>query len=301
MTADGIRALVANLATWSLGDQRAPHKPLLLLLVLSKFAKGIRRFPYNKTAQPLVELLNVFGPPRDNHSAYSFWRLQTDGFWVVEGADTIRFTASGDMFVSDAKRINPVGRFTDPVEEFLASHPEMIAELASLLLRAHFPDTMHNDILESIDLDIDVITQSGLAAEPKRKRDLRFRREVMRAYDYRCAICGFETRVMNKSVGIDAAHVKWHQAGGPDEVSNGIALCVLHHRLLDGGAFSFGFEQNDLLVLVSERASGQEGFQRWLMDFHRVPIVQPKVPGNMILESHIGWHQKQVFKGIARP
>jgi hypothetical protein len=40
------------------------------------------------------------------------------------------------------------------------------------------------------------------------------------------------------SVALDAAHIRWHQAGGPDEEANGLALRVLHHKLFDLGAFT---------------------------------------------------------------
>jgi hypothetical protein len=32
--------------------------------------------------------------------------------------------------------------------------------------------------------------------------------------------------------------IRWHQGGGPDEESNGFALCVLHHKTFDLGAFT---------------------------------------------------------------
>ncbi len=37
---------------------------------------------------------------------------------------------------------------------------------------------------------------------------------------------------------IEAAHIKWHQAGGPDIEQNGIALCSMHHKLFDRGVFT---------------------------------------------------------------
>ena len=63
-----------------------------------------------------------------------------------------------------------------------------------------------------------------------------FRLTVLRAYEYRCAMCGYDGRLDTTPVGVDAAHVRWSAAGGPDELSNGIALCVLHHKAFDLGA-----------------------------------------------------------------
>jgi predicted restriction endonuclease len=52
------------------------------------------------------------------------------------------------------------------------------------------------------------------------------------------AVCGFDVRLGNILIAIEAAHIKWHQAGGPDEERNGLALCSLHHKLFDRGVFT---------------------------------------------------------------
>jgi putative restriction endonuclease len=48
---------------------------------------------------------------------------------------------------------------------------------------------------------------------------------VLRAYEYRCAVCAYDGQVRKISVGIEAAHVKWFSHGGPDVVENGLSLC----------------------------------------------------------------------------
>ncbi|MQJ50532.1 HNH endonuclease, partial [Escherichia coli] len=53
--------------------------------------------------------------------------------------------------------------------------------------------------------------------------------QVLRAYNYECAICGFNMRHDNTSVALEAAHIKWKQYGGPCEIPNGLALCAIHH------------------------------------------------------------------------
>ena len=55
------------------------------------------------------------------------------------------------------------------------------------------------------------------------------RAKVLLAYQYRCAVCGHDLRMGQQSIGLEAAHIKWFQANGPDEVPNGIAMCSLHH------------------------------------------------------------------------
>lgn len=68
-----------------------------------------------------------------------------------------------------------------------------------------------------------------------KKRDPGFRQAVLLAYEYRCAVCGYDGQLMRETVGIEAAHLRRWAADGPDEVSNALALCSIHHKLLDRG------------------------------------------------------------------
>src|SRR5436189_6378643 len=45
-------------------------------------------------------------------------------------------------------------------------------------------------------------------------------------------------RAPHKPLLVLYAHIRWHQAGGPDIENNGLALCVLHHKTFDLGAFT---------------------------------------------------------------
>jgi putative restriction endonuclease len=74
---------------------------------------------------------------------------------------------------------------------------------------------------------------------------------VLTAYQFQCAGCGFNVRVGDLLVFLEAAHIKWHQAGGPDSEANGVALCALHHKLFDRGAFTLS---KDMKIQVSEKA-----------------------------------------------
>jgi putative restriction endonuclease len=55
-----------------------------------------------------------------------------------------------------------------------------------------------------------------------------FRSIVLHAYERRCAICGLPFSEL-----LDAAHIKADAAEGPARVSNGLALCKIHHGAFD--------------------------------------------------------------------
>jgi putative restriction endonuclease len=99
------------------------------------------------------------------------------------------------------------------------------------------------------------------------------------------------------AIGLDAAHIRWHQAKGPDREGNGLALCVLHHKLFDLGAFTLDVEG---VLLVSDQAHGREGFHEALLR-HQQRRVRPAQRPQWCPEApFLDWHRKEVFKGQPR-
>jgi putative restriction endonuclease len=181
------------------------------------------------------------------------------------------------------------GEFSAPVKAAIEADPSLIAKIATKLLEGHFPDSLHQDILNTVGLTLET---SGT----QRKRDPKFRQKVLRAYEYRCAVCGFDVRLGTVSIALDAAHIRWHQAGGPDAENNGLALCVLHHKIFDLGVFTLC----DGVLLISDQANGTAGFQESLMAYHGKPIRDPQHPDWRPKSIHLEWHGREVFKGEAR-
>jgi len=159
------------------------------------------------------------------------------------------------------------------------------------VLNANFPASIHEDILQAVGIDLE-----GTAARA-RARDPYFRDRVLKAYEYQCAVCGFNVRIGDSLVALEAAHIKWHQAGGPDQENNGIALCSMHHKLFDRGAFAIS---DDMRMKVSEVAHGTNGFDEWLMAYHGKEIRAPQRPSYYPEQEYVSWHVKEVFKGYQR-
>jgi putative restriction endonuclease len=205
-------------------------------------------------------------------------------------AITLR-SGSANPSKSELVKKGAVGSFTPSVLEAFRLHPELALRQAKNLLDAHFPLSLHMDIASAVGIDLE---GSGAA---RRMRNPKFRGEVLVAYEYKCAVCGLDMRIGSVTVGIEAAHIEWHQAGGPDTPSNGLALCSLHHKLLDLGAYTI---LNDLRLLVSEHAHGGEGFGRALLDYHGKEIRRPQNPEKIPAKIHLEWHRREVFKENGR-
>ncbi len=280
----------SNLKVWKRGSQRAPHKPLLVLYALGQMQRGIDRLlPFKQVDEELGKLLDEFGRPgKRHHPEYPFWRLQNDMVWEVPDGESLAVRESNsDPRKSELLARNCLGGFTEEVFDVLSRNPMLVQEIVRDLLVGHFSSSIHEDIL----------TATGLAFEIRAQRDPSFRSEVLDAYEHRCVVCGHDLQLCNRDMGLEAAHIKWHAAGGPDRIENGLALCSLHHKAFDLGALAISPTRQ---FLVSEKARGGPRFEELLMRYHGAPISDPIRDEYAPASEYIEWHQREVFRGPSR-
>jgi putative restriction endonuclease len=278
--------------------QRAPHKPLLVLLALGQLANsGSSELPWSEAEQRLADLITEFGPPsrtgRAQSAAYPFTRLRSDGVWVLD--QDVPMDLVGPL-----ARGRVTGHFEASLEEELRTDPELIYSIAGELARSNFPVTVASDVLEAVGLDPGtVLTASSVPPGPQselpaeRRREAAWRTDVLQSWDRQCAFCGFDGQLASASVGIDAAHVRWFAFDGPNTLDNGLALCVLHHKLFDLGAL--GLKQ-DLRIQVSAIFTARTEAGRAVYALHGRKLT-PR-PGTVVPSTaHVSWHAREVFKG----
>jgi putative restriction endonuclease len=278
------------------GGQRSPHKPLLVLLALGRLqASGSSALPWSAAEQALGSLIAEFGPvsatSRAQSAAYPFTRLRADGIWVLDGdvpMDLVRPLASGQV----------TGRFEESVETALRADPGLARLAARALVLGNFPETLAPDVLEAAGLDPDAVLGAdaagpGAGGPGDRRRDPRWRAAVLDAWDRQCAFCGYDGQVAGASAGIEAAHVRWFSFGGPDDLDNGLALCVLHHKLFDLGVLGLSAA---LRVQVSAAFTARTSAGRAVYDLHGREM-HPRPGTALPAGSHVSWHSREVFKG----
>ena len=302
MTRDELLASLSGLRCAPIGGVRAPHKPLLLLWLFGQFAvAGSSSVSYREAEEPVSRLINDFGPPvaspaaARQRAAMPFIHLERTLWELREG--------SGREISPDApERRNwllereAVGRLRAPVEQLLAS-PGILAAAARVLLDLHFTPTLAELICAEVGLDVasldlaDAVGNGPLVSPAGRRRG--FAEEVLRAYAYQCAMCGFDGALGRHPVGIEAAHVRWHSQDGPDEVANALALCALHHALFDLGVLGL---TEDRRIRVSELYVARNQAGRAVDELAGKPLLtpRPRVPSVDVV--HISWHHVQVFK-----
>lgn len=290
----------------------APHKPLLILLALARVQRGEPRLvEFADIEASLKQLLAEFGPSSAAKSRhYPFWHLKTDGggsLWDLSGPREILSRPAGATPSLGELRAHHIrGGFPQTMDAALRHVPGLLQAVASRVLDTYFPSTLHSDIQASLGLDL---TRTGglregepaladYASAEKRRRDPGFRERVLRAYEYRCCICGFDLRIGHMPAGLEAAHIQWHHVGGPDIETNGLSLCALHHKLFDLGVFTVEPTRN--LVIFSEHAiSGSRGLDGELQ-FHGRAIHAPQHHELLPAPEFLAWNTKNVFKTPAR-
>jgi putative restriction endonuclease len=293
MDTSPVRARLRDLGVWESGDERAPYKPLLLLYALGRCRGGAPRLiGYERLAADVVALFREFGPPgAQYHPEYAFWCLRNDGVWEVPGEEAWVGDGGGPPPGPTSLREQQVaGGLTPELFDALVVDAALLRDVAGDLLEAHFPDTLHGEIMAAVGLD------PALGMPPSR-RDPKFRHDVLRAYGGRCAVCAFDARMGDALVGLEAAHIQWHQAGGPARVGNGMALCSLHHKLFDRGAFTL---TDDRRVMVSKELHGSDATEQWITRFHGHTLRMPRRPAHQPEVAFVAWHRREVFREPGR-
>ena len=160
LTYGELSARFSELRQAVIGDRRAPHKPLLVLLMLGRYQQeNYAALTFADAQTKLAALLAEFGPPaRTANIVDPFWRLQNDGIWRVESgtgsriAETVVPPNIGILIDKDAR-----GNFLPEIAAALKSRPAYVTRLGRDLLAAHFPSSLHEDICAAVGLGPDNI------------------------------------------------------------------------------------------------------------------------------------------------
>lgn len=290
---------LASLRQHQRDGHRSPHKPLLVLLALGRFAaNGSSALPWSIAEEQLARVIAEFGPAsstaRAQRAAYPFTRLRSDGVWQLDHdvpMDAVRPLAERHV----------VGSFETSLEAALRTDPQLVLTVARGLVTSHFPDTIAPDVLTAVGLDpTEVFKAADTLPDPERRRqerrrDLAWRMQVLQAWDDQCAFCGYDGRLGGVPTGVEAAHVQWFAFNGPDSLDNGLALCMLHHKLFDRGALGLNHNHH---IVVSQIFTARTDAGRAVYELHNREL-RPRPGTPEPADEHIAWHHAEVFKGHA--
>jgi putative restriction endonuclease len=290
---------VEHIRRWAQNGKRAPHKPLLLLYALGRFqADGGTPIRFLDAEQPLSLLLGEFGPPNPTNPGYPFHHLVSDGLWHVSTRDG---TTSPGSTLRALRESDATGQLDSALVKALNDDSHLLTQLARTILDANFEPSLHPDLCAATGLDLEAAELSTVhepAAKRRHRRSADFRREVLTAYEFQCAFCGFDGMLTGSAVALDAAHIRWWAFDGPDTIANGICLCVLHHKLFHKGVLGLSKERT---VTVSTHFISRSAAARdHVLNLLDAPARPPQARYPAAESLHVDWHRSEVFRGPTR-
>jgi len=274
----------------------APYKPLLILWMIGNYLNtGQSQIAFKDVEDPLEHLMSNFRlGAADPIASMPFIHLANEPLlWRV-------FSKSGEnVYEMDRKirrrksylRDEAVGEINQIFVKEVICNSEVLKSVVTAILYEDFPETAHLDILEAVGL-------AGSIQIQLKGRDPKFAPLVKRAYEESCAFCGYSGRIDGKLVGVDAAHVKMHSKGGSDKISNGMALCVLHHKLFDRGVMSI--DENYRIIISQDFILNQSEKVPFVLGLSGNEMRRPQSGYPLPDKENIEWHRSKLFRGPAR-
>ena len=257
----------------------APHKPLLLLVVLELAEQGLLPgdpLPLSpELAFRFLTFWNVVAHRRNQPPdvRMPFHYLQSGGFWSAldeKGQSSpdkrlTRYAALNADFVAFAK--DPVLR--DKARRILITKYFQPAERVALYTLVGLPVPSEEEITSDADY------QSPYDAK-KQGREARFRLTVVAAYGYTCALTGYRLTTITAGSIVDAAHIHQFADSRNNNPRNGLALCKNAHWLFDQGLWTIA---DDYTVIVAfGHFAEQSPDQKALCDYHGQRVRLPGDP-----------------------
>lgn len=293
---------VKDIKPWARGAQRAPHKMLMLLLMLGRLKQGNPgSMQYRDISPSFDELSKRFIKKHKKDGAqYPFYALHREGIW--EFPESVPIQKNNKPSLSDLHNLNPEGGFNSSVLQLLKQHPELIDMAAAVLLRNQYPDSYHQDILKAVGLSsaqakanetdsLISISELYTVIRAQNARDAKFRKKVLDAYNCQCAICGYDISIAGNP-SVEAAHILWHAYKGPSKIQNGIALCPTHHNAFDRGGITI---RNNFRLQVSDRASSDSESNHLEQYQDKALVCLPTYRKDYPKEDYLKWHREEVF------
>ena len=303
MTRGELLAPLVRLRQARVGQVRVPHKPLLLLWLFGQFAAtGSSAASYQQAEEPVSQLINDFGPPMASEArarqraAMPFVHLERE-LWDLRDASGKEIGPDVPERRAWLLERGAVGRLRTPVERLLAD-PGTLAVTARLLLDRHFTPVLADLICAAVDLDLAALDLAGNEKAPQAVRFPTAAPRVRRGGSARLRLPVRDVRIRRRARPLPRRDRSGPRAlaqpARPDEVTNALALCALHHALFDLGVLGITEERR---IRVSSLYVARNDAGRAVDALAGKPLLIPRPHQRTVDVVYISWHHRQVLKG----
>lgn len=277
----------------------APHKPLLLLVILDLAEEGQLEQEILALTGELAFRFCTFWtvvasrrkqPPEIR---MPFHHLKSGGFWAA-------LTAEGKP--SPDKKLTSFAKLDSSFLKCLQDEG-FRNQARRLLVGKYFSDDEQVGLCTLLDIPVPSQAQvlrecaaAESAAAVEQGREARFRLTVIPAYNYTCALTGYRLVTITSGTIVDAAHIHRFADSRNNDPRNGIALCKNAHWLFDMGLWTLGddFQVRVACTKFSESGSGASLLKS--LEGHKIHL--PPNPEFWPDPVHLGWHRTNRFQGF---
>lgn len=288
----------------------APHKPILLLAIIDLFEQGAITTNKIEPSPQIVESFLKFWhlvsleKPR---IFLPFFHLKSDKFWHLHAK------AGNEQLLAMTKQLNSMAQLASVVafasldeDLFTLLHCADAREIIRRkIIEVYFSEqaenfyaviaenleinNIENLLLESAENQNGKVSKN-IADTPK--RNIAFRRVIIRLYDYTCAACRLRIITLDGETAVEAAHIFPFAKSYDDSIGNGLSLCPLHHWSFDKGLFSID-DNYKMIVSGNFEESGNEAFL--IRNLEAKEILMPKEKPFRPSLTMIRWHRENIF------
>jgi putative restriction endonuclease len=300
------------------GQSRSILKPILLLSIIDLMAQGIIRENRIYVSDELVKTFEKYWDSLcPSHTRnyypffYPFWHLEGDKFWHKTLKSGFNDSNRKKRLKINKKTLREAVEYASLDDELfnILQEPNSRAELIDTLVEVWFSSNrddlgdilqVNQDLIELAEKEVEIsANRPNFDREPRfylRKSPVRnafFRKAVVEAYDYRCALCRLKVmRSLTQKI-VDGSHIKPFSQFNDDQVNNGISLCKNHHWAFDQGWFAI---DDNYRIIVANDLKEESPNARCMKDFHSETILLPTAKDYRPRLESLEWHRLNVFK-----
>ncbi len=291
---------LANLNLYQAKHGRAPHKPLLLLVILDLAERGELPADILVLTPELAYRFDTYWtvvrhrrtqPP---DVRMPFHHLTYDHVWTAFAADGSK---SPHRSVTAYVRLNP--EFAD-----CTTDSGFRRQARRILVASYFEPAERNALYHLLGMAVptdDEIARDAAFTSPndarEAGREARFRLDVVPTYGYACALTGYRVTTIGQGTIVDAAHIHEFSNSRNNDPRNGMALCKNAHWLFDAGLWTA--DEDYRIIVANDAFSEDSPDQKPLAEYQGCRLRLPQDPALWPDPKHFAWHRKQRFRGAA--